>query len=349
MGAAHERLVQPVIRARSRLRRAGLAALPLVTLAACAKNAPQDTLEPKGPVARQIDNLINPVFAVAGVVFVLVMGLALYVVIKFRHRDDAPEPVQIHGNTKLELTWTLIPAFTLLVIAVPTIATIFDLAEEPDDALHVTVIGHQFWWEYRYDDFGVVTANELVIPARQPVQITLDGAEDDVIHSFWIPPLGGKQDIVPGREAKMRIEADEPGTYLGQCTEYCGLSHANMRARAVAITRDEFATWVRDQQRPGLPGPTGSGEAAQGQTLFTSKGCGGCHTIQGVSQGQVGPNLTHLYSRETFAGSMFDLTTANLRRWLQDPPAVKPGSKMPNLGLSDDEIAQLIAYMETLR
>lgn len=336
-------------RARSTLRRAALAALPLLALAGCAKNAPQDTLEPKGPVARQIDNLQNPVFAVAGVVFVLVMGLALYIVIKFRHRDDAPEPVQVHGNTKLELTWTLIPAFTLLVIAVPTIATIFDLAERQPDSVNVTVVGRQFWWEYRYDDYGIVTANELVIPAGQPIEITLDGAEDDVIHSFWIPPLGGKQDIVPGREHRMRIEADEPGTYLGQCAEYCGLSHANMRARAVALPRGEFDAWVRDQQRPALPVPAGNSEAAQGQALFTAKGCGGCHTVQGVSQGQVGPNLTHLFSRETFAGSMFDLSTSNLRRWLQDPPAVKPGAKMPNLGLTDDEIAQLIAYMETLR
>ncbi|HEX6596605.1 MAG TPA: cytochrome c oxidase subunit II [Acidimicrobiales bacterium] len=342
-------MADPVTRARPTLRRLALAAMALAVLAGCAKNAPQDTLEPKGPVARQIDNLQNPVFAVAGVVFVLVMGLALYVVIKFRHRDDAPEPVQVHGNTKLELTWTLIPAFTLLVIAVPTIATIFDLAERQPNSLNVTVIGHQFWWEYRYDDFGVVTANELVIPARQPVEITLDGAEDDVIHSFWIPPLGGKQDIVPGHTHRMRIEADEPGTYLGQCTEYCGLSHANMRARAVAVTPAEFETWIRDQQRPGLPGPTGTSEAAQGLALFTSKGCAGCHTVQGISQGSVGPNLTHLYSRETFAGSMFELNTANLRRWLKDPPAEKPGSKMPNLGLTDDEIAQLIAYMETLR
>jgi cytochrome c oxidase subunit II len=333
----------------SRLRRAALAAMPLVVLAGCAKDAPQDYLKPKGPAARQINDLINPVFAVAGVVFVLVMSLAVYAVIRFRHRDDAPEPVQIHGNTKLELTWTLIPAFTLLVIAVPTIATIFDLAREREGALNVTVVGHQFWWEFRYDDYGIVTANELVIPARQPVQLTLEGNPADVIHSFWIPPLAGKQDIVPGRTHHMWLEADEPGTYMGQCTEFCGLSHANMRARAIALNRDDFDAWVRDQQRPALPGPTGTGPAAQGLELFTARGCGGCHTVQGISQGTLGPNLTHLYSRTTFAGSMFDLTTANLRRWLRDPPAVKPGALMPDLGLSDSDIDLLIAYMETLR
>ncbi len=323
--------------------------MALIVLAGCAENAPQDTLEPRGPVARQIDNLINPVFAIAGVVLVLVLGLAVYSVIRFRHREDAPEPVQIHGNTKLELTWTLIPAVILLAISVPTIATIFDLSEEQDNSLQVTVIGHQFWWEYRYTDYGIVTANEMVIPTGRSVQITLEGDPTDVIHSFWIPPLGGKQDIVPGRTATMRFEADEPGTFLGQCTEFCGLSHANMRARAVAVTPAEFETWIREQQRPAAPVPTGTSDAAQGAQLFNAKGCGGCHTVQGITGGTLGPNLTHLQSRKTFAGSMFDLDRANLRRWLADPPAVKPGSKMPNLGLTETEINQLIAYMETLR
>ena len=331
------------------LRRGFVAVLPLLlVLAACAQNAPQDTLEPKGPAARQIDNLINPVFWIAGVVFVLVQGLAIYAVIKYRHRDDAPEPVQVHGNTKLELTWTIIPALILLGISVPTIITIFDLSRTPKNAVNVTVIGHQFWWEYRYDDFGIVTANELYMPTDRPVAITLDGAEDDVIHSFWIPPLGGKQDIVPGRINTMWVQADEPGTYLGQCTVYCGLSHANMRNRAIAIPPAEFDAWVANQKLPARE-PAAGTEAREGHDLFTAKGCAGCHTIQGLSTGATGPNLTHFASRGTFAGSMFDNTPGSLRRWLADPPAVKPGSKMPNLGLTDDEIAKLIAYLETLQ
>ena len=332
-----------------RFRLAFLAALPLLLLlAACAGNAPQDTLEPKGPVARDIDNLINPVFWVAGVVFVLVQGLAIYAVIKYRHRDDAPEPVQVHGNSRLELAWTIAPAVVLFIIAVPSIRGIFDLARTPEDAIRVTVIGHQFWWEYRYEDLGIVTANELYMPTNRPVAITLDGDELDVIHSFWVPPLGGKQDIVPGRINKMHFEADEPGTYLGQCTEYCGLSHANMRNRAVAVPPAEFDVWVANQKSPPREPAAGS-EARAGLELFTSKGCAGCHTIQGLSTGAVGPNLTHFQTRGTFAGSMFDNTAGNLRRWLLDPPAVKPGSKMPNLGLTDDEVAKLIAYLETLQ
>jgi cytochrome c oxidase subunit 2 len=330
-----------------RIRAVGFVA-PLLVLAACAKNAPQDTLEPKGPVAREIDQLINPVFIVAGVVFVIVQFLVVYLTMKYRHRDEAEDPVQIHGNTRLELAWTLIPAFILLIIAVPTIRTIFDLSRKPDNALNVTVIGHQFWWEMRYDDYGIVTANELHIPTGRPVEITLDGAEDDVIHAFWIPPLGGKQDIIPGRENRMHFEADKPGTYLGQCTEFCGLSHANMRATAVAHPPDEFEVWLQ-QQRAAAARPPANTPAAEGEALFTAKGCAGCHTIEGVAQGTVGPNLTHFMSRSVFAGAMFDNTAGNLRAWLRDPPKEKPGAKMPNLGLSADEINKLITYLETLK
>lgn len=338
---------RPRSRSRRWVRTTALVA-PLTLLAACAKNAPQDTLKPKGPVARQIDHLINPVFLVAAVIFVLVEFLAVYFVLKYRHRDDAPEPVQIHGNTRLELAWTLIPALILLGVAVPTIKTIFDLSRKPKNAVNVTVIGHQFWWEMRYDDYGIVTANELHIPVNKPVEITLKGDVTDVIHSFWIPPLGGKTDIIPGRTSHMHFEADAPGTYLGQCTEYCGLSHANMRARAIAHPTDEFDAWVKGQQLAAATPPAGT-SAAEGEALFTAKGCAGCHTIQGVSTGMVGPNLTHLQSRSVFAGALFDMTPGNLRNWLHDPPGVKPGSKMPNLKLSADEINKLVDYLETLK
>jgi cytochrome c oxidase subunit 2 len=325
-----------------------LAVAALLLLVSCAPNAPQDTLKPKGPVARDIDHLITPVFIVAAIVFVLVQGLVLYTTIKFRHRDDAPEPVQIHGNTRLELTWTLIPAFILLAIAVPTIATIFKLARKPSNAVNVTVIGHQFWWEFRYTDYGIVTANELHMPTGRPVELTLKGDPIDVIHSFWVPPLGGKTDVIPGRTNHMHYTADNPGTYLGQCTEYCGLSHANMRVRAIAQPPDEFQAWVTAQEAPAAAPTTGT-PAADGMALFSSKGCAGCHTIQGVSTGMVGPNLTHLQSRTTFAGGMFDMSPGNLHMWLHDPPGVKPGSKMPNLKLSGDEIDKLVAYLETLQ
>ena len=316
-----------------------------LTLAACASDAPMDTLEPEGPIARKIDNLINPVFIVAGIIFLLVEGAAVFFVIRYRHRPGRADPAQIHGNTRLEVLWTLIPALILFAVAIPTIRTIFDLSRTPENPLNVTVVGHQFWWEYRYDDLGVVTANELHMPVGQPVELTLES--DDVIHSFWVPPLGGKTDVVPGRSNRMSLEADHPGTFLGQCTEFCGLSHANMRLRAIAQTPADFNAWVEAQRRAATPPPPDS-PAGEGMVLFNQKGCGGCHTVTGVSKGDLGPNLTHFHSRGTFAGSMFETNPQNLRRWLRDPPKVKPGSKMPNLNLTPDEIDQLVAYLETL-
>lgn len=333
--------------ARNR-RWAALSASLLVFLAACAENAPQDTLEPQGPVARQIDKLMDPVFIVAGVIFVLVEGLVLFAVLKFRAKPDSPEPEQIHGNTRLEVGWTLLPALILLAVAVPTIATIFDLGRKPDNAINVTVVGHQFWWEYRYEDLGVVTANELRMPVGQAVQLTLNS--DDVIHSYWIPPLGGKQDVVPGRNNHMHLIADEPGTYLGQCAEFCGDSHANMRARAIAMTPADFDAWVASQRAPSVKASAGTA-GEPGSLLFAQKGCGGCHTVEGVSEGKIGPNLSHFATRTTFAGSIFDNNDHNLRTWLRDPQAAKPGNKMviPGAPLEPDEITELINYLNTLR
>lgn len=332
---------------RRNRRLAALSATLFLFLVACAENAPQDTLEPKGDVARRIADLINPVFVVAGVVFVLVEGLVIIAVLKYRARPDSPEPEQIHGNTRLEVGWTLAPALILVAVAIPTIATIFDLARRPDNPVNVTVIGHQFWWEYRYDDLGVVTANELRMPVGRPVELTLES--EDVIHSYWIPALAGKQDVVPGRQNRMHLEADAPGEYLGQCTEFCGDSHANMRAKAIAMTPQDFDAWVAGQRAAAVPAAGTSGE--EGAAVFLQRGCGSCHTVAGVSEGDVGPNLTHFASRTSFAGSIFDNTDANLRKWLADPQGVKPGNKMliPGGRLSPDEITKLIAYLNTLR
>ncbi|MGH9189603.1 MAG: cytochrome c oxidase subunit II [Acidimicrobiales bacterium] len=329
-------------------RRLPLASLGLlVGLTACVKDAPQTALEPQGPVARSIDRLSDPVFLVAGIVFVLVQGLILVAVFRFRDKGQA-EPEQIHGNTRLEIAWTLAPALILFVIAVPTIKSIFDLSRKPADALAVTVTGHQFWWEYRYEDSGIVTANELVMPVGRPVALTLKSV--DVIHSFWVPALAGKTDVIPGRVNNMSFTADHTGTYPGQCTEFCGLSHANMRNRAVALSPDEFDTWIEDQRKTPATPAEGT-PAAEGLTVYAQKGCGGCHTVAGVSEGKIGPNLTHFDSRETFAGSIFTNTPENLRKWLADPLGVKPGNDMviPGGPLNPDEVTKLIAYMETLK
>ncbi len=311
--------------------------------------------------------------------------------------------MQVHGNAKAEIGWTIAPALILAVVGVFTVVTVFDINRKAEgaDVLPVKVIGHQWWWEYQYPEQDIVTANELVIPTGRTVQLEM--TSEDVIHSFWPPKLAGKVDVVPGRTNFLKIEADTPGDYSGQCAEYCGLSHANMRLRVIAKSDGDFADWVSNQQRQSVAAPTttttaaptttttaAGGDAGTGGTttasdttagtslatdeekvapgtdpeldraigaeLFISKGCSGCHSIGGLAgaNGKVGPNLTHLQSRTRFAGAVFELDNRNLRRWLRNPPAMKPmnpdnGQGMPNLGLSEDEITQLIAYLETLK
>lgn len=322
----------------------------------CASNAPQDTLRPAGRNANEELGLYQLVFWVAVVVFVLVQGLVIAAIVRFRRRDgdDGKEPVQVHGNTRLELSWTIAPALILLVLAIPSVATIFKLARVPKDhPLNVTIVGHQFWWEYRYTDADTkfTTANELHIPTGRSIRIVENGTlgNADVIHSWWVPKLSGKTDNIPGRVNKLTLETDKPGTYLGQCAEFCGLSHANMRLRVIAERPADFARWVAAQKQPEPLKPDEASPAGQGRLLFEAKGCSGCHTVTGLSRGKVGPNLTHVYSRETFAGGIFEMNTDSLRRWLRDPPGEKPGSRMPNLNLAPQEITQLIAYLQTLK
>jgi cytochrome c oxidase subunit II len=391
---------------RPRSRRAlALVAPLLLLLSACASDAPQDTLDPAGPIARKIDNLVNPVFIVAAVVFVLVEFGVLYLVLKFRQRkDDDPDelPGQTHGNTKLEIGWTVLPALLLGFVAFATLATLFDINDTKDD-LSVQVTGQQWWWEFTYDTDGdgeftdedVLTANDLVIPAGQNVGLEITSR--DVIHSFWIPRLNGKKDAVPGRRQPLTINADEPGTYVGQCTEFCGLSHAYMRQRVVALPEDEFEAWL-DEQQAEADEPSDEAAAA-GAELFASQ-CSVCHLARGVNDDQFeeagdgttelvsenAPDLTHFATRGAFAGATFNLwddldgdhiveadeigtdnggvfNRAALEAWLRDPPAEKPmdpvtpeqveagqqGRGMPNLNLSEEQIDQLVAFLETLQ
>jgi cytochrome c oxidase subunit 2 len=372
-------------RLRRRLRLPALA-LPLVLLiSACASDAPQDTLEPEGPLAREIDNLVSPVFLVAAVVFVLVEFGVLYLIFRFRRRqDDDDLPAQTHGNTKLEIGWTVLPAAILGVIAVMTVSTLFNLENEESDGLTVGVEGHQWWWGFDYDTDGdgeadFTTANDLVIPAGQNVELEITSA--DVIHSFWIPALNGKKDAVPGRTTDLMLNADEPGTYVGQCTEYCGLSHGYMRQRVIALPEDEFEDWLADQAEEAQV-PL-SGEAATGAELFTTQ-CSRCHLARGINDDEYedegsgddlvageAPDLTHFASRGAFAGATFDtwndldgddivetdeiggeLNRNELEAWLRDPPGQKPmdpdARGMPNLQLQEEQIDQLVAFLETL-
>ncbi|MCU1498262.1 MAG: cytochrome c oxidase subunit [Acidimicrobiales bacterium] len=328
-GRAHTRL----------LKLAPLVLGVLVFATSCADDARQTTLKPKGPAAEKINDLINPIFGIAGVVFVLILGGALFVALKFRAKDDTDYdefPAQVHGNFKAEITWTALPAVILVVVGIFTVFTIFDLARKPDPktAVQVEVVGRQWWWEYRYDTDGdgkfddIITANDLVVPAGR--EISLHIKSRDVIHSWWAPALNGKKDAVPGRTHPLTIEADAPGEYIGQCTEFCGLSHAEMRVKVVAVDEAGYADWVEQQEKAFDPVASGASEAAlAGWSLFNSQ-CTSCHRIDGLTVAPAAdapdqtteafaypdvinqvsgaaPNLTHFMSRSTFAGAKFDL------------------------------------------
>jgi cytochrome c oxidase subunit II len=343
-------------------RLAALGTGAVLLLASCAEDAPQDALDPAGPVARKIDGLWDLVFAMAVVVFVIVEGVLVLAVLRFRHRRDEERRVkQVHGNTRLEVIWTIVPALMLAAVAVPTVGTIWDLSRRPvGNVLNVSVTGKQWWWDIEYPDMDppVRTANELHIPAGRPVYITL--TSEDVIHSFGVQRLAGTQDLIPGHETTLTIQADEPGTYLGQCREYCGDSHGNMRIRVIAHDAAGFAEWVAAQQQAGLT--PSDGLARQGAELFLRPDlCILCHAIQGIEEARSteGPDLTHFGSRETI-GTVLENTPENLMTWLENPGAVKEDSRMPDYGcpveteegprdcLSEEEVEALVAYLTSL-
>jgi cytochrome c oxidase subunit 2 len=256
----------------------------------------------------------------------------VYFAVRFRYRAGVNDnPKQIHGNTRLEIGWTIVPALLLAVIAVPTVSTIFSLADQPDaGALEVTVIGKQWWWEFQYPDSKVITADELMIPTGRQVHLKLkacDGNVCNVIHSFWVPELSGTRDVVPGRTNELTMSTDKVGTYLGQCKEYCGLSHANMRFRVVAMTPSDFDTWLQGQQGgPAQPlVDANSQPAGDAQQLIVKKyQCTNCHVLDDSSLPSYGPNLTHLSSRTVFASGSFDLDKKNLVAWVMNAPGLIP-------------------------
>ena len=299
-------------------------------LASCGRNAPQDTFQPKGPNAKIIDDLQKPVFAVAGIIGVFVTVVVIIAVFKYRDKGQ-PIPHQSHGNPALEITLTIIPALILTVVGVFTFRTVFDLAKTSDTEMIINVTGQQWWWEYDYpvqNEYGItqpiITSGQLVIPAG--TKVLLRQTSRDVIHSYWIPALNGKRDAVPGRVHLNRIEADKPGIYAGQCTEFCGLSHANMRMEAVALSKADFAKWVANQLKP-YTSPAENTLAKEGETVFMNQ-CVRCHQVNGMKRADgtpviaapdenmvsgAAPNLSHLMSRNTFAGATFDLLNKSCR------------------------------------
>jgi len=381
-----------------------------VVLAGCAQNAPQDTWQPKGDNAQKINALDKIVFPIAGIVGVLVFAFAVYTFVKFRDRGQAV-PTQSHGKPIVEIILTIVPALILTVVGVFTFRTIMDLAETEDTEMIINVTGQQWWWEYDYPaqaDQGItqpiITSGQLVIPVG--TNVLLRETSRDVIHSYWIPALNGKKDAVPGRIHLLRLQADKPGIYAGQCTEFCGLSHANMRMEAIALSKEDFAKWVANQQKP-YTAPAEGTLAKEGETVYINQ-CSRCHQVNGIKDANgkaiisapdenvysgAAPNLSHLMTRNTFAGAMFDLVNQkcradvwdakseefgakylagvsedclnekNLRAWLRNAPAMKPMYAdpaklektnglyrgMPNLGLSEDDIDKLVAYLLTLK
>ena len=343
----------------------------VLALAGCARDYPQTTLAPKGDFGRIVDHLFMTTVWWATAVFVLVEGALLYAIVKFRARPGAPEPEQTHGNTTVEIIWTIIPAAILAMIAVPTVKAIFETAKEPGaDALQVEVIGHQWWWEFRYPDLNIVTANELHVPVGQTVNLKMTTV--DVVHSFWLPTFAGKRDVFPKRFNNIWFKADTTGLFSGQCAEFCGVEHGRMAFRVVSQTPEEFQAWSTRQQMgspligggmvpdstlvTALVAATGDSVAqvdsilARGKAAFMAGGCIGCHAMVGTPMaGQtalIGPNLSHVGSRHTIAAGTLPMSDENLARWLHNPDAVKPGvlMKLPR-PLTDDEVTALVAYL----
>lgn len=322
-------------------------ALAGLGLTACGGPFPQSALDPASDFAWKLQDLFTGIFFWAVVVFVLVEGALIVAIFRFRERPGGPAPKRTHGNTLLEISWTLAPAIVLVLIAIPTIKTIWDVDRPPrGESLVVEAIGHQWWWEFRYPDLGVVTANELHIPVGRQIDVRL--TSDDVIHSFWFPRLGGKRDVIPGHENQIWFTADSTGVYLGQCAEFCGLSHALMKMELVAEEPEDFERWVERQKADAVVAD--SIAFAAGSQAFMQSGCIACHAVRGtVAQGMIGPDLTHVGSRRRIAAGILDNTPENMERWIRYPQQVKPGALMVVPEMDDETVRLIVEYLQSLK
>lgn len=317
--------------------------------------------DPASPPAQSIFDLSLLVIAITGFIFVIVEGVLVYCVIRFRRREPTgSEPPQVYGSQPIEIAWTAAPALIVFILVLVTARTLWEVkaaAPEPkagDRALFVTVVGRQWWWEFTYESFdgeklGFTTANELHIPVAEngvprPVYLTLKSA--DVCHSFWVPKLAGKTDLIPGHPNQMWFTTDRPGLFYGQCAEYCGTQHANMLIRVHAEPVEEFEQWLKHEREPAAEDPA----MQAGKAAFLAQSCVNCHRVRGTSaQGTFGPDLTHLAGRQTLAAGMIPNTQENLRAWVADPQQIKPGCLMPAFGLSETDRNQIVNYLSTLR
>ena len=346
----------------------------VLLLASCTPSHNQSTFDPAGPVADKQLDLFLIIFWAAVFVFVAVEGVLVYAVFRYRRKKGDKEiPAQVHGNMRLEVSWTIAPAIVLAVIAVPTIIYIFDIAETPGEgALEVTVTGHQWWWEFDYPEQELITANDMHIPVNTQIKVNL--RSDDVIHSFWIPKLAGKVDVIPGNNNDMQFTATRTGTFYGQCAEFCGVAHAFMGSRVIVQEQEDFDAWVAKYKDIAAHPPPTDGDEASGFQLFASRGCLLCHKANGPASEGIrqslkrafengelrfpAPNLTNFGSRTTIAAGTLDLTEENLKTWLRNPDDVKEGNRMAELAnvyidsdaaLSEDDVKDLAAYLLSLK
>ena len=316
---------------------------------------PVTMFRPASPQATDIYNLTILIGVIAAIAFVIVEGWLLIAAFRFRNRPEE-RAVQTYGNTKLETGWTVVTAVVIFAVLGFTVKTMVDVTALPvaaavpsgafpGEIVNLRVTGHQWWWEFEYPTENVVTGNEVHVPVGRTIRVQLESA--DVIHSFWVPRLGGKMDTIPGHTNYTSFLAAAPGSYDGICAEYCGAEHAHMGFRIIADSLPDFAAWIKDQQAPAAQ-PTTDQQRAGLQVVSTV--CAACHTVRGTpAQGKIGPDLTHVGSRQTLAADMMSNTPQNLATWLRDPQAVKPDNKMPNLHLDQATIDQLVAYLENLK
>jgi cytochrome c oxidase subunit 2 len=301
--------------------------------------------QPDSPQARGIFNLGVIVAVILGIIYVIVGGVIVFALMRFRWREGEPDPSQVAGNKRIEIIWTAIPAVIVIMLFILTARTMTISDPPPAPKPDIVVIGHQWWWEYRYPDTGVIAVNELHIPVGKPLSLRLEAT--DVLHEFWVPELTRKMTAVPGHPNHIWLQADKPGTYLGICSEFCGTQHAWMHFYVIAEPQEDFDKWTQAQL---LPAPAPGGEAAKGLALFEQLSCGSCHAVKGTpANARVAPDLTHIASRREIGACIINNTPDNLHRWLVNPQNVKPGALMPNFNLTDEQVNQLVAYFETLK
>ena len=324
-----------------------------LALASFSCDTPMDTLRPQSNFADSIASLYWETIGLYSLVLALVVVLLILVLARHSSRMGSTRepPVHVQEHLMLEAAWTVGPAAILLLVAFPAIVINFDSqpSQPPANALHVVVIAHQWWWEFRYPAMGIDTADEAHVVVDRPVYFELHSA--DVIHSFWVPKLGGKRDVIPNHTNELILTPYEVGEYYGQCAEFCGLSHANMRIRVFVDSRERFHKWADNQRsEPREPDPTSPDfrRVAAGMRIFAGAPCVICHEVRGISEGTIGPNLSHIGSHATLAGGTYTNTPTELAAWIEHPDQMKPGAQMPSLALSRPQLDDLVAYLESL-